>query len=619
MTCVACNDSFGNCEECVFLKLLSMLQPTMSIRNRIVYGYALVLGIAIAGTATGLALGNDHQRRALAIRDVAATEQQLLNSLQIKILYNRPAQQLAPHLNNRDRFEEASQKLLERISEIQTILTDFSTLADAEGHEQGADSHNELHELLEGYAETTTAFQALTQSFTQEILALPDSPERPQAAQQMLLSLVQSPEFAEFIQLPDQLEPLTANVEKEALVATAALKQAEILRNRIIVASLLASTTIAIIIALLTSRAIARPLTTVTQVARRVTDENNFDLQVPVGGHDEVGVLAESFNKLIQQVKQLLDQVRQKNTDLSAALTQLKQQQIQLVQSEKMSSLGQLVAGVAHEINNPVNFIHGNLTPIEQHVEDVLALVAELREQHPEAIATIEETNEDLDLEFIQQDLGKILSSMKVGTDRIRQIVLSLRNFSRLDEADCKAVDIHEGINSSLMILQHRFKAKPHRPAITVNCNYGDLPSVQCYPGQLNQVIINILTNAIDAIEERYEQAAAAQTPIPMEITIATQSLAQDWVEIAIADTGIGMSETVKQKLFDAFFTTKPEGIGTGIGMSISHKIITETHQGRLSYTSTAGAGTTFYIRIPLNLAPKAENIAPIQTLAPAL
>ena len=219
-----------------------------------------------------------------------------------------------------------------------------------------------------------------------------------------------------------------------------------------------------------------------------------------------------------------------------------------------MSSLGQLVAGVAHEINNPVNFIHGNLTPIEQHVEDVLALVAELREQHPEAIATIEETNEDLDLEFIQQDLGKILSSMKVGTDRIRQIVLSLRNFSRLDEADCKAVDIHEGINSSLMILQHRFKAKPHRPAITVNCNYGDLPSVPCYPGQLNQVIINILTNAIDAIEERYEQVAAAQTPIPMEITIATQSLAQDWVEIAIADTGIGMSETVKQKLFDAFF-----------------------------------------------------------------
>jgi len=596
-----------------------MLQPTMSIRNRIVYGYALVLGIAIAGTATGLALGNYHQRRALAIRDVAATEQQLLNSLQIKILYNRPAQQLAPYLNNRDRFEEASQKLLERISEIQTILTDFSTLADAEGHEQGADSHNELHELLEGYAETTTAFQALTQSFTQEILALPDSPERPQAAQQMLLSLVQSPEFAEFIQLPDQLEPLTANVEKEALVATAALKQAEILRNRIIVASLLASTAIAIIIALLTSRAIARPLTAVTQVARRVTDENNFDLQVPVGGHDEVGVLAESFNKLIQQVKQLLDQVRQKNTDLSAALTQLKQQQLQLVQSEKMSSLGQLVAGVAHEINNPVNFIHGNLTPIEQHVEDVLALVAELREQHPEAIATIEEINEDLDLEFIQQDLGKILSSMKVGTDRIRQIVLSLRNFSRLDEADCKAVDIHEGINSSLMILQHRFKAKPHRPAITVNCNYGDLPSVPCYPGQLNQVIINILTNAIDAIEERYEQAAAAQTPIPMEITIATQSLAQDWVEIAIADTGIGMSETVKQKLFDAFFTTKPEGIGTGIGMSISHKIITETHQGRLSYTSTAGAGTTFYIRIPLNLAPKAENIAPIQTLAPAL
>ena len=327
-----------------------------------------------------------------------------------------------------------------------------------------------------------------------------------------------------------------------------------------------------------------------------------------MGRLDEVGQLATSLNLLIQQVKQLLSQVEQRNTDLSAALTQVEEQQIQLIQSEKMSSLGQLVAGVAHEINNPVNFIHGNLAHVRTHIEDVMLIIRELEARHPDAIAELEQTHEEVDLAFVQEDLSKILSSMRVGTDRIRQIVLSLRNFSRLDEADCKTVDLHEGLESSLMILQHRLKAKPDRPAIKVDRHYGTLPPVQCYPGQLNQVVLNILTNAIDAMEERHQQPGESQASLG--ITLTTREWQPGWVEIAIADTGTGMTAATREKLFSAFFTTKPEGVGTGIGMSISHKIITETHHGQLDCTSTVGVGTEFFIRIPIRQPEQPPEVA---------
>ncbi|MBD2409773.1 PAS domain-containing sensor histidine kinase [Nostoc calcicola FACHB-389] len=279
----------------------------------------------------------------------------------------------------------------------------------------------------------------------------------------------------------------------------------------------------------------------------------------------------------------------------------------QLVQSEKMSSLGQLVAGVAHEINNPVNFIYGNITFASQYIQDLLQLLQLYQQYYPYPVREIENKIEAIDLNFLITDLPNLLSSMEVGAERITEIVVSLRNFSRLDEAEIKAVNIHEGIDSTLLILENRLKAKPNFPGIQVIKEYGDLPLVECYAGQLNQVFMNILANAIDALEESFVIGHSSfvtdkrlMTNNRGQIRIQTKLNNDKQVVICIADNGVGISEDVQQRLFEPFFTTKPVGKGTGLGLSISYQIITQKHQGKLQCISTVGQGTEFVIIIPL-------------------
>ncbi|MFN6478044.1 ATP-binding protein [Nostoc sp. DedQUE07] len=274
---------------------------------------------------------------------------------------------------------------------------------------------------------------------------------------------------------------------------------------------------------------------------------------------------------------------------LENTLRELQTTQVQLIQTEKMSSLGRMVAGLAHEINNPVNFIHGNFNHLHNHVNCLLNLIQLYQQEHPDSYSLFEEKFGDFNIDFISDDLPKILSSMRIGTDRIRDIVLSLKNFSRLDQSEKKAVNIHEGIESTLLFLNHRLQ-----PKIEIIKKYGNLPSVQCYPAQLNQVFMNILSNGIDALLELDNQ-------IQKQIVIQTEVTKLETVIITFRDNGDGIDSEIQSKIFDPFFTTKPINKGTGLGLAISHQII-EKHQGNIQLKSELAHGTEFTIEIPIAL-----------------
>ena len=293
--------------------------------------------------------------------------------------------------------------------------------------------------------------------------------------------------------------------------------------------------------------------------------------------------------------------LKEQTQEVQATLQKLKATQSQLIQTEKMSSIGQLVAGVAHEINNPVNFIHGNLNYLDEYTCGLLELVEIYQASNIEPSPDIQDKLEQLDLEFLSADISKILQSMRMGTERIRDIVLSLRNFSRLDESELIKVDIHEGIDSTLTILQHRLRATSNRPEIQVIKKYEKLPSIHCCPGQLNQVFMNIISNGIDAIEEGDRQnCTKADRTKAGEICITTEVIEGDRISIRVADNGIGISETIRSRLFDPFFTTKPVGKGTGLGLAVAHQIIVEKHGGAIEVNSRSGEGTEFAIVLPI-------------------
>ncbi|OCQ92945.1 serine/threonine protein kinase [Nostoc sp. MBR 210] len=325
----------------------------------------------------------------------------------------------------------------------------------------------------------------------------------------------------------------------------------------------------------------------------------------------ENAILYENLNKTKQQLEEYnhnleakvaerTNELKDKNDKLQQALQELKRTQSQLIQSEKMSSLGQMVAGIAHEINNPINFIHGNLVHTNDYVSDLLDLMDLYQQEYPNPTPIIAEKTEEIDLQFLVDDLPKTIDSMKMGSSRIRDIVLGLRNFSRLDESDMKPVDIHQGIDNTLMILQNQLKEKNNLPEIGVIKEYGDLPEVTCYAGQLNQVFMNVLSNAIDALRGSFLNTQCLQNHQYPQIKICTELTASRMIRITIADNGGGIPEDISQKIFDPFFTTKDVGGGTGLGLSISYQIVVDKHQGNLFYHSELNQGTEFVIEIPI-------------------
>ena len=310
--------------------------------------------------------------------------------------------------------------------------------------------------------------------------------------------------------------------------------------------------------------------------------------------HLKLHVLADK----LEEKNMLLEQ---KVVEVSQAYEDLQKMQIKLIQSEKMSGLGQLAAGIAHEINNPINFIAGNLGYAQDYAHNLLKIIHLYQEDYVNPTPRIQTAIDEIELEFLEEDFIKILNSINLGTQRIQEIVKSMRIFSRVDEAEVKPVNIHEGIDSTLTLLHHRLKVKPDHPEIELIKEYGQLPQVECHAGQLNQVFMNIISNAIDALDESNQQRSFAEIQQhPNRIQISTKVIDDNWVAIHISDNGRGVCETVGPKLFDPFFTTKPIGKGTGLGLSISYQIIVEKHGGRLYCQPVSGKGIEFVIEIPI-------------------
>jgi signal transduction histidine kinase len=337
---------------------------------------------------------------------------------------------------------------------------------------------------------------------------------------------------------------------------------------------------------------------TISQLNKQLQSQNQLLKQEIKERTAAESALLELNQELENRVAQRTAELLESNQQLQQALQQLQETQTQLVQTEKISSLGQMVAGIAHEVNNPVSCIWGNLHYISQYTQDLIHLVQLFQEHFPDLPIDIEDEIEAIDLDYLIADLPKLVNTVEVATKRIREIMDSLRNYSRVDDSR-RLNDLHQGIDSTLMILQHRLKAKPERPAIQVVKSYGNLPEIECYIGQLNQVFMNLIANAIDALDEYYHQKISADVDYQPTIKIQTEILESNWVTICISDNGPGMIEEVKQKLFHQFFTTKPLGKGTGLGLSITRQIV-EKHGGELVCHSEPGQGTEFLMKIPV-------------------
>ncbi|MFB2770926.1 ATP-binding protein [Pelatocladus sp. BLCC-F211] len=555
-----------------FYNLVKRVFHRLSIRQKIILGYGLTLGVAVLGTTAGLLVGKNYFQQARYQMMMADEEGHLFSTLQGELLEIQAYQQeILPLLNK-------APMLLQKTSEFKTNLAETEKLFSQLEEFSQRTSQTDLQALLKQHDSTIKLYFQEFQTLVGEMLLLASQPQSAAKAQKLIQQFAQSQTALDFYEFTHELNKFAKTVREHQEEADQAQNQATVLQAQIIIGSIILSTAIAVILAIYTSIFIVRPLQTLTRVAQKVTQESNFDLQASVTTKDEVGTLADSVNQLIQQVKYLL---KAQNAEAEE----------RLMQSEKLSSLGRMIAGIAHEINNPVNFIYGNLGSAKTYINDLFDLLQTYKTEFPHPNEVIQAKEEEIDFEFIAEDLPKLLKSMEFGAERTREIIRSLKDFSRLDSSEAQSVNLHACIDSTLFILQNRLKK-----GIKVVCNYGEIQPVKGYTGLLYQVFMNLLINAIDALEDKMAQDRQF---VPV-ITISTEFMNSNWVVVRIADNGPGIPKENQDKIFETFFTTKPRGLGTGLGLAITHQIIVEKHHGKLTCNSELNSGTEFAIALPV-------------------
>ncbi len=590
------------------------------IRWKISLGYVLVLSIAVLGTIFGQLVGNFYTRKAWDHLNFEQDEAQLLSELKIAVLETQSHQQkLVILMGDSESFNHEKDEYFTHKKQINHLFAQLKTLVERNFNKDDTGMVN-LNKFLRTYEATQTAYTQQLERLLQGIELKRLSPEKVTASQQLLWEFTKSQSPTQFNELSEDLTKLVKLAYKGQDQAEIGMEHAREVIKEISIASLLLSAICATIFALYVSRMISQPIEALTQVAEQATKKSNFILQAAVTTDDEVGRLTISFNSLIQSVKEHIEaleiskqnlekrvaerteEIAQKNHQLQSAYNQLadalqnlQQTQAQLIQAEKMSSLSQMVAGIAHEINNPVSFIYSNLEHANNYAQDLLRLVELYQKQYPNPSDAIQAEIEAIDLDFMAEDFSKLMHSMKNGADRIRQIVLSLRNFSRLDESELKLANIHEGIDSTLLIVNQRLDSR-----IAVIKDYGNLPLVKCNPALLNQVFMNIIDNAIWALEgQNFNSKYSSYTAHQPAIWISTKIIDSELVKIRIRDNGIGIKSELKNKVFDPFFTTKDVGKGTGLGLTICDQLI-KKHNGNLEVFSELGEGAEFCITLPI-------------------
>jgi signal transduction histidine kinase len=551
---------------------LKKLFPPLRIRQKIVLGYTLSLGIAVLGTSGGLLVGNSYFQTARNKTILINKEDILLNNLQRGILGSLIHQQkIIATLDQPDKLPKEIAELNTEIDKLEIQFTKFQNFTQIQ-------KNGNLFDWSQKYQQNINSYIQLLKELVEKVSQLDAQSNKNSEIKQLILKLYQIKNVEKFSDIAYSLETLREPIKQTKEQANLAYNHALKVQDVIIIVSMATSILIANILALSTSKIITQPILEVTNIARKVTSEENFDLQISINIQDEIGDLANSLNLLIQQVKHLLE-------------IQQAESQSKLIQSEKMSSLGQMLAGIAHEINNPVNLISGNLIHAHKYVDDLFRLLKTYQSEIPQTPPQVQAVAEEIDLEFLAEDIPKLFQSMTIGAERTKEIVRSLKDFVRVDENKSQLLDIPFCLDSTLLILNNRLKNK-----ISVIKNYGEIPQITGYTGLLYQVFMNLLSNAIDAIEEK----SAQNSEFSPAINITTERQENDWVLIKIIDNGSGIPPENQQKIFENFFTTKPRGVGTGLGLAITHEIVVKKHQGKITFHSDSNQGTEFTIFLPI-------------------